>query len=79
MSPRCQPLAQVGQHTNKDLWRGFCSSSPRARAEKKDESQAQDRPVVAHMEIFEMELWDEAGSGGEETRMRKRGLTRNEW
>ena len=23
------------------------------------------------MEIFEMELWDEAGSGGEETRMRR--------
>ena len=33
--------------------------------------QAQDRPVVAHMEIFELGLWDEAGSGGEEARMRR--------
>jgi len=35
----------------------------------------QSRPMV----ILEMELWDKAGSGGEETRMRMRGLTRNEW
>ena len=29
---------------------------------------------VSCLEIMEMELWDEAGSGGEETRMRKRAL-----
>ena len=64
-----QPLARFGS-TNENPWRGFCSSSPRVRAEKK-ESQAQGRPVAAAMEILEMGLWDEAGSGGEQTRMKK--------
>ena len=32
------------------------------------------RYVAASMEIFEMEFWDEAGSGGEVTRVR-RGVT----
>ena len=35
--------------------------------------------IVGLLEILAVELWDEAGSGGEETGMRKRGLTRNEW
>ena len=33
---------------------------------------------AASMVSFLMALWDEAGSGGEETRMR-RGLTSDEW
>ena len=43
-----------------------------------NESQAQDRPAVASMAIFLMELWDEAGSGDEQTRMR-RGLPAIKW
>ena len=53
---------------------GLCGISTLISAHsvrKINEYQAQDRPVAAHMEIFEMELRDEAGSGGEETRMRR--------
>jgi hypothetical protein len=61
----------------KNVFRFMCGISTLISAHsvrKNKLSQAQDRPVAAHMEIFEMELRDDAGSGGEETRMR-RGLT----
>jgi hypothetical protein len=54
---------------------GFVLLLP-ASVREKNESQALDRPVVAHMGIPEMELWDKARSGGEEARMRKRAYQR---
>ena len=63
-------LAQAWQLTNETPGAGFVLLLT-ASVRGKNESQAQDRPVVAHMEIFDTALWDEAGSGGEGLDLKK--------